>query len=95
MTGEFAVRSIIGETILVPIKSGVGELESILTLNETGAEILRVLQARGTVEDAAEALAAKFDISPEQALADVVEYVEILESAGVIASASAGAGSTP
>ncbi len=39
-------RSIAGEVILVPIKKNVGDLESIYTLNDTGARIWELIDSQ-------------------------------------------------
>jgi hypothetical protein len=53
--GEFAVRVVAGEAILVPIRGCVGELGSIVTLNEVGAEIWRLINDARSSDDIAQA----------------------------------------
>ena len=49
-SGEFVTRAIAGETIVVPIKAGVGDLDSIYTLNEVGATIWGLIDGTTTVD---------------------------------------------
>ena len=37
--GEFVTREVAGETLVVPLRAGVGDLDSIYTVNDVGAAI--------------------------------------------------------
>ena len=55
-------REIEGELVIVPIASGVGDLEDELyTLNETGREIWRRLDGRRTLAEVVANIAEQFD----------------------------------
>ena len=55
-------RDVMGELIIVPIASGIGDMEDeIYTLNETGRAIWDQLDGRQTLRQIAEALAGLFD----------------------------------
>ena len=73
-------RRIGEEVILVPIRRQTVNLEAVYTLNETGAAIWEMLDGQRTLVEIRDALVAEFDVSPEKAEADVLEYVEMLES---------------
>lgn len=84
---DFAVRSIAGETILVPIRSGVGELDSIFLLNETGSTVWEMVETAESADVIADAVTERFEVSREEAILDVREYLAALEQAGLIQSA--------
>ena len=54
--GESAVRVVAGESTLAPIRGRVGELGSIVTLNEVGAEIWRLINGARSSDDIAQAM---------------------------------------
>jgi hypothetical protein len=82
--GEFVARSIAGETILVPVRSRIGDLESIYNLNEVGSFIWKALDTTASLRDIAQAVSVEFDVSVETAIDDTREFLAILESAGLV-----------
>lgn len=83
LSGEFVVRAIDGETVVVPIKGGVGDLQCIFTLNEVGARILQTLETRSTPQEIAAVIVSEFDVAPAQALKDVTSFLQTLQKAGL------------
>jgi hypothetical protein len=89
-TGEFVTRAVAGETIVVPITAGVGDLDSIYTLNEVGATIWELIDGTATVDEIVSAVAREFEVGPDQAKTDVLEFVTSLAEAGLIRPVSEG-----
>jgi Coenzyme PQQ synthesis protein D (PqqD) len=89
-TGEFVTRAIAGELIVVPITAGVGDLDSIYTLNEVGAAIWELIDGTTTVEGIVATVVREFEVGNDQAKADVVELVISLAEAGLIRPAPEG-----
>jgi hypothetical protein len=77
-------REIAGETIIVPVRSGVGDLDSIYTLNEVGTAVWRLVDGRRTVGEIVTAIADQFDVTREQAERDTLEFIEALRSEGLV-----------
>lgn len=73
-------RRIGEECILVPIRQGVGDLDSIYTLNETGARIWELLDGKMRVKKIKETLVEEYDILPEEAEKDLMEHLLELEA---------------
>jgi hypothetical protein len=63
----------------------VKDFGGALNLNDPAALIYEQLQAGKSVEETAAALAAKYDVTLETAIADVQETIESLREAGVVA----------
>jgi methyltransferase-like protein len=82
--GECVSRTIAGETILVPVSSATGEVDSIFNLNEVGAFIWSLLDGKTEDGEIVDAVAAEFDVNPGLAGADVRRFLEELETAGMI-----------
>lgn len=78
---EIVAREIEGEIIIVPLTSGIGDMEDELyTLNETGRAIWRKLDGTRSLRDAAAELAAEFGAPKETVEQDVAGLVEELAS---------------
>jgi methyltransferase-like protein len=72
---NFVFRQIDDETILVPIKNNVGDMESIYNLNEVGAYVWECLDGRRTLPDIVDMVVEAFEVSPEEAQSDVLDFV--------------------
>ena len=73
-------RKIGNEFILVPIRQDVGDLESIYTLNETGARIWELLDGKTKVSEIKERLVEEFEVLPEEAEKDLLEHLRQLDA---------------
>jgi hypothetical protein len=80
----FVTRSITGETIIVPIRSGVGDLDCIFTLNESGSHLWSLIDEGEGVRRMVEALESEYEVSLEEAERDVEEFLDSLVEAGLI-----------
>jgi hypothetical protein len=73
-------RKIGDECILVPIRQGVGDLDSIYTLNETGARIWELIDGKTRVREIKQRLLIEYDVPASQAEEDLIEHLKQLES---------------
>ena len=73
-------RKIGEECILVPIRQGVGDLQSIYTLNETAARIWDLLDGRAKGREIRDKMTEEFDVTPEEAETDLVHHLKELAS---------------
>ena len=85
---DCVTRRIAGETIIVPIRSRVGDLESIYTLDELGTMIWNLLDGRADVSQIVQAVTSEYDVVAEEAEKDVVDFVDSLSAAGLIRPSS-------
>jgi hypothetical protein len=66
-------RNIEGELIIVPLTSGIGDMEGeIYTLNETGRAIWEKLDGKKSLREVIEALKTEFEAAPEEIEEDVL-----------------------
>ena len=77
-------RLIDDEFILVPIHQDVADLQSICTLDGVGARIWELIDGVRRLSDIREAIVAEFEVEPEVAESDLVEFVQQLEAIGGI-----------
>jgi hypothetical protein len=73
-------RKIGDECILVPIQQGVGDLDSIYTLNGTAARIWELLDGRTRVLEIRDQLTEEFDVTPQEAEEDLLRHLKDLAS---------------
>jgi hypothetical protein len=76
---DVVARLIEGQLLIVPLVSGVGDLEDELyTLNETGRAIWEKLDGNRTIDEVAREMAREFDVAEEAVRLDVINLVEDL-----------------
>ena len=77
---DVVARDIEGEFILVPLASGIGDMEDeIYTLNETGRAIWERLDGKRSLREVAEALKTEFEVAqPEEIENDIAGLVGVL-----------------
>lgn len=83
---DVVVREIEGDTIIVPLVSGIGDADDELyTVNETGQAILRSLDGVRTLGQVAEIMSQQF-LSPEDEInADVLGFSSEMVRRGILA----------
>lgn len=77
-------REIVGETILVPIRGKLADMQRIFTLNDVGAYIWAGLDGERSLEEICEDLQVDFDVQREQAERDVTDFISELIEAELI-----------
>jgi len=77
-------RRIVDELILVPLRKSVAEMESLYTLNEVGARIYELIDGRRSARDISGFIVEEFEVSPDQAQADVLDFLDKLLGIGGI-----------
>lgn len=81
---ELIKREIAGDTILVPVGKTVYDSNGLFALNELGAFIWDLLPSVNSREEILEAVLAEYEVSREEAAADIADFLNKLESLGVI-----------
>ena len=77
-------REIAGETIIVPIKSRVGDLDSIYTLNEVGTLIWQLIDGQRNIGQIVQSVRETYDVKSEEVTKDTFDFLGSLEKAGLI-----------
>ena len=77
-------REIAGETIVVPICAGVGDMEAVYTFNELGGQLWRLLEQSRAPEDLIDWVLQNFDVDAEQATSDVHGFLGDLREIGLV-----------
>lgn len=77
-------RRIADECILVPIRSNVGDVESIYTLNELGVEIWELIDGKRPVKEIRDTIVEQFEVSEKKAEEDLLVLLQQLDEIGAI-----------
>jgi len=81
---EVVARQIEGETIIVPIRKGVGDMNSVYTLNPVGTVLWHYMAESHTLREMVERICSEFEVTPGQAQGDVEEFVNSLLAENLI-----------
>ena len=76
---DIVAREVHGEFIIIPITSGIGDLEDeIFSLNETGRAIWDKLDGKRSLKEVAKDLSLQFEGSPDEIENDVLGITQEL-----------------
>jgi len=88
---SFVTRHIADESLIVPVTGHVMDLESIYVLNPVGSRIWELLRSPTTAERIAGIVAGEFAVAPQDAADDVAEFLDSLNTRGLIQAVTKGA----
>jgi methyltransferase-like protein len=74
-SASIVTRKTGNEYVLVPITNNIADMNSVYTLNETGAFIWEQFDGKRTLEDIIVALTNEYDIDRKTAESDVISLV--------------------
>ena len=80
----FVLRKVADSWMAVPIGKMAGEIQGLIALNETAADIWNILQEDHTEEEVVNILTLHYDEKPEVLLENVKEFVEELDIRGML-----------
>jgi hypothetical protein len=85
-SGDIVYRKIAGESILVPIRGSVADMQRLYALDEVAEYIWNCIDGESSVADVAAKIAEKFAIDDATAEKDVTAFIdELLENELVVA----------
>ena len=81
---EYVLREIAGDYIIIPVGTTVFEFNGLITVNEVGVFLWKMLQKEVTMEELVQGVLKEYDVEEEVARNDIEEFVEKLSNAGVL-----------
>jgi hypothetical protein len=72
---DIVTRKTGNEYVLVPIANNIADMNSVFTLNETGAFIWELIDGKRNIEEIIIALTEEYDIDTRSASEDVVSLI--------------------
>jgi len=82
--GEIVSRAIAGDTILVPIKGKLADMQVIFSINPVAAFLWELIDGRNTNKMLLAKVLDNFEVSQEEAEQDILEFTKELLKAGLI-----------
>lgn len=67
------------EYVLVPVSDNIADMDSVYTLNETGAFIWERLDGKSTLAEIISCMQSEFDVDAETAKNDLLDFVTEME----------------
>jgi hypothetical protein len=83
-TSDVVTRKVGDESVIVPVRSHVADLDAVVTLNPVGARIWELMDGSRDLAAIAGAICEEYEVEPETAQADVDEFVRSLEEAKLV-----------
>ncbi len=78
----FILRVVGGQSVVVPVGAATKSFHGMINLNETGAFLWNFFSKEHTKDEAIAALCAEYDVDAQTVEADVVKFMEVLNSNG-------------
>jgi len=73
---QFVTRQMGSEMVMVPLTDKVADMTSVLTLNEVGADILKILESPKTFEEITENLLTLYDVDKATLEVDIEDFLK-------------------
>lgn len=87
---EFVLREIAGDYIIIPAGKTVLDINGVITLNEVGVSLWKMLQNEVTFDELVQGVLDEYDVEPAVAREDIQEFLDQLVSKGIIGVEDAG-----
>ena len=84
LKGEFVLREIMGEMIAIPVGKAALDFNGMICLNDTGRIVFAGLRDQKTKEQILEEILESFDVSREEATADMEAFLLRMEESGLL-----------
>ena len=81
---EFVLREIAGDYVIIPTGKTVLTFNGLITVNEVGADLWKMLQSDVTFEDLVQGILKEYDVDEETAREDIQEFLETLIRGGIL-----------
>ena len=85
-SSEIVTKKTGKEYVLVPLANNIADMNSVYTLNETGAFIWELIDGKKNIEEIISALTEEYEIDLETALKDVLLFIENMSKYLIIKS---------
>jgi hypothetical protein len=82
--GEFALRKVGQESILVPIRNRVGDLDSVYVFTTVAARIWSLLDGHRDIDSVVEVICSEYDADGAVVRTDLAELLSSLEVADLV-----------
>lgn len=81
---DFVLREIAGEYVIVPTGKTVLEFNGLITVNEAGVLIWKLLQKGVSFDEIVEEILREYDVEESVVREDVLDFLDQLEKGGIL-----------
>ena len=81
---NLVLRQVADTWTVLPLGKDIINFDGMLTLNDTGAMLWQMLEKGADKEELAKSITNEYDVSEQQALADIEEFIDKLSNAGCL-----------
>ena len=81
---EFILREIAGDYVILPTGKTVLTFNGLITVNEVGADLWKMLQTEVTFDDLLKGILETYDVDEETAREDIQEFLNTLIEGGIL-----------
>lgn len=80
----FMIRQVDGERVAVPVGEAVRKFSGMISLNDSAAFLLQLLQTEQTTETLLDAVLKEFEVSKDDARKDISEFLSVMDTLGLL-----------
>ena len=84
---EFVLREIAGDYIIIPTGKTVLDFNGLVTVNEVGVSLWKMLQEDVTFEELVAGILDEYDVDETVAREDIREFLDKMTEGGILAKA--------
>lgn len=81
---EFVLREIAGDYIIIPTGKTVLEFNGLITVNEVGVSLWKMLQDEITFDGLVQGILNEYDVEESVAREDIQEFLDTLINGGIL-----------
>ena len=81
---KFVLREIAGEYIIIPTGKTALDFKGLITVNEVGVSIWKMLQNDVTLEELVQGILNEYEVEEEVAREDIQEFLDALIAGGIL-----------
>lgn len=81
---EFVLREIAGDYVIIPTGKTVLEFNGLITVNEVGVSIWKMLQEEVTFDQIVHNILEEYDVEESVAREDIREFLDTLITGGIL-----------
>ena len=81
---EFVLREIGGEYVIIPTGKTLLTFNGLITVNEVGADLWKMLQSEVTFNDLLQGILDTYDVDEETAREDIQDFLDTMSAAGIL-----------
>ena len=79
---DFVLRKIADTWVILPLGDDILNFNGMLSLNNSGVLLWKILESGGDREEMISKLTEKYDVSRQQAISDVDQFIDKLSQVG-------------